>query len=59
MILGQFEAAYDKQNIGDMRRNALVCYQLNGGAACVQLFISKNPIFFDENYNRELIDALK
>ncbi|KAJ3039975.1 F-box protein: endocytic membrane traffic, recycling ReCYcling 1 [Rhizophlyctis rosea] len=55
MILGQFERAYDTQNIKEMQRNATAAYQLNGGAACVQVFISKNPIFFDETFNPSLV----
>ncbi|KAJ3287455.1 F-box protein: endocytic membrane traffic, recycling ReCYcling 1 [Borealophlyctis nickersoniae] len=55
MVLGQFERAYDTNNIKEMQRNALAAYQLNGGAACAQLFISKNPIFFDETFNPSLV----
>ncbi|TPX31646.1 hypothetical protein SmJEL517_g05071 [Synchytrium microbalum] len=55
MILAQFDRAYDKEDIEEMRRNAVAAYQLNGGAACVQLFISKNPIFFDHTFNPSLV----
>ncbi|KAI8917495.1 exocyst complex component Sec10-domain-containing protein [Powellomyces hirtus] len=55
MLLGQFERAYDANNVNEMRRNAWAAYNLNGGAACVQLFISKNPVFFDPTYNPTLV----
>ncbi|KAJ3220816.1 F-box protein: endocytic membrane traffic, recycling ReCYcling 1 [Clydaea vesicula] len=57
MILSQFEAAYDKEKIGEMRKNAFILYHLNKGAACVQIFISKNPLFFDETYNPTLVGS--
>ncbi|KAJ3191425.1 F-box protein: endocytic membrane traffic, recycling ReCYcling 1 [Irineochytrium annulatum] len=55
MMLGQFERAYDLRNIQEMKRNALACFHLNGGQASVQLFISKNPIFFDQTFNPKLV----
>jgi recyclin-1 len=55
MILGQFERAYDSKNVAEMKRNATAAYELNGGSACVQLFISKNPIFFDHTFNPSLV----
>ncbi|KAI8851827.1 exocyst complex component Sec10-domain-containing protein [Chytridium lagenaria] len=58
MVLGQFERAYDSKNDGEMRRNALACYHLNGGSACINLFISKNPIFYDQAFNPSLIPNL-
>ncbi|KAJ3179280.1 hypothetical protein HK101_010051 [Irineochytrium annulatum] len=58
MVLAQFERAYDLKKVDEMRRNALACYKLNGGAACVQLFISKNPIFFDQTFNPSLLPRL-
>ena len=57
MILGQFERAYDTQNTKEMQRNATAAFQLNGGSACVQVFISKNPIFFDETFNPSLVSS--
>ncbi|KAJ3128277.1 F-box protein: endocytic membrane traffic, recycling ReCYcling 1 [Nowakowskiella sp. JEL0407] len=56
-ILGNFERAYDSQQIPEMRKNAIASFQLNGGSACVLLFISKNPIFFDHTYNPSLISS--
>ncbi|KAI9358642.1 exocyst complex component Sec10-domain-containing protein [Zopfochytrium polystomum] len=55
MLLGQFERAYDAGNIAEMKKNATAGYELNGGAACVQVFISKNPIFFDHTFNPSLV----
>ncbi|KAJ3086496.1 F-box protein: endocytic membrane traffic, recycling ReCYcling 1 [Quaeritorhiza haematococci] len=57
MVLGQFERAYDKEDISEMKKAALACFQLNGGMPCVQLFISKNPIFFDHTFNPTLVAA--
>ena len=54
-LLGHFEIAYDANNVYEMKRNAISAYYLNGGAAAVQLFISKNPVFFDESFNPSLI----
>ncbi|KAJ3117973.1 F-box protein: endocytic membrane traffic, recycling ReCYcling 1 [Phlyctochytrium bullatum] len=58
MVLSQFERAYDTKNMAEMRRNALACFELNGGAAVINLFISKNPIFYDQTFNPSLIPSL-
>ena len=42
-LLGQFDNAYDKHDIHEMRVNAYASFQLNGGLGCVNAFISKNP----------------
>jgi recyclin-1 len=42
-LLGQFDAAYDRHDVEEMRANAYAAYQLNGGNGCVQAFMSKNP----------------
>ncbi|KAI9001608.1 exocyst complex component Sec10-domain-containing protein [Gaertneriomyces semiglobifer] len=55
MVLGQFERAYDSKNVAEMKKNAEASCRLNGGAACVQLFISKNPVFFDPTFNPALV----
>ncbi|KAJ3062077.1 F-box protein: endocytic membrane traffic, recycling ReCYcling 1, partial [Podochytrium sp. JEL0797] len=55
MLLGQFERAYDAKQINEMKRNATACFELNGGASCVQLFCAKNPIFFDHTFNPSLV----
>ncbi|KAL2915860.1 F-box protein: endocytic membrane traffic, recycling ReCYcling 1 [Polyrhizophydium stewartii] len=55
MVLGQFESAYDRSDVAEMRKTATALYNLNGGLACVNVFISKNPIFFDHTYNPSLV----
>ncbi|KAI8822354.1 exocyst complex component Sec10-domain-containing protein [Chytriomyces cf. hyalinus JEL632] len=55
MLLAQFERAYDAKTILEMKRNALACWELNGGMTCVNLFCSKNPIFFDATFNPSLV----
>ncbi|KAI8622733.1 exocyst complex component Sec10-domain-containing protein [Chytriomyces sp. MP71] len=55
MLLAQFERAYDGKVINEMRRNALACFELNGGKSCVALFCAKNPIFFDHTFNPSLV----
>lgn len=57
-ILNQFEQAYDNGNTSDMAKFALSAYNLNGGKSCVNLFISKNPIFFDSKFNPALLTTL-
>ncbi|KAH6570887.1 hypothetical protein BASA60_007494 [Batrachochytrium salamandrivorans] len=57
MVLGQFERAYDRIDVDEMRLMATSLYHLNGGIACVHVFISKNPIFFDHTYNPSLVFA--
>lgn len=40
-----------------MRVNAYASYQLNGGMGCVNVFVSKNPVFFDHTFNPSLLDS--
>ena len=54
-LLGDFESAYDKHDIKEMRKNALASYELNGGVDTVNVFIAKNPIFFDHTFNPSLV----
>jgi recyclin-1 len=54
-ILGDFEKAYDKNDIVEMRNNALASFELNGGLNAVNVFIAKNPIFFDHTFNPSLV----
>ncbi|KAI8905911.1 exocyst complex component Sec10-domain-containing protein [Gorgonomyces haynaldii] len=56
-LLGQFEIAYDENNVEEMRKNAFASFQLNGGLALVNLFISKNPVFFDTTFNPALVQS--
>ena len=57
-LLGDFETAYDKNNIQEMRDNALAAYELNGGNNTVNVFIAKNPIFFDHTFNPSLLPSI-
>lgn len=45
-----FEVAYDLRDISEMAKFAGVLLDLNGAQACIQIFIQKNGIFFDNNY---------
>ncbi|KAG0327609.1 F-box protein: endocytic membrane traffic, recycling ReCYcling 1 [Podila horticola] len=45
-----FEVAYDSRDISEMAKFAGVLLDLNGATACIQIFIQKNGIFFDNNY---------
>ncbi|KAG0041456.1 F-box protein: endocytic membrane traffic, recycling ReCYcling 1, partial [Gryganskiella cystojenkinii] len=45
-----FEVAYDSRDIAEMAKFAGVLLDLNGAVACIQIFIQKNGIFFDNNY---------
>jgi recyclin-1 len=42
-IIGDFEQAYQVQDVDRMRRFAHVLVSLNGGAACIDIFISNHP----------------
>ncbi|KAL5033372.1 F-box protein: endocytic membrane traffic, recycling ReCYcling 1, variant 2 [Batrachochytrium dendrobatidis] len=55
MVIGQFERAYDRTDTAEMRTAATSLYNLNGGLACVNVFISKNQIFFDHTFNPSLV----
>ncbi|KAF9105282.1 F-box protein: endocytic membrane traffic, recycling ReCYcling 1 [Mortierella sp. AM989] len=45
-----FEVAYDTRDVPEMAKFAGVLLDLNGAQACIQIFIQKNGIFFDNNY---------
>ncbi|KAF9951735.1 F-box protein: endocytic membrane traffic, recycling ReCYcling 1 [Mortierella alpina] len=45
-----FEVAYDTRDLPEMAKFAGVLLDLNGAQACIQIFIQKNGIFFDNNY---------
>ncbi|KAF9923704.1 F-box protein: endocytic membrane traffic, recycling ReCYcling 1 [Linnemannia zychae] len=45
-----FEVAYDSRDLSEMAKFAGVLLDLNGAQACIQIFIQKNAIFFDNNY---------
>ncbi|KAF9347657.1 F-box protein: endocytic membrane traffic, recycling ReCYcling 1 [Mortierella sp. AD094] len=45
-----FEVAYDTRDVSEMAKFAGVLLDLNGAQACIQIYIQKNGIFFDNNY---------
>ncbi|KAF8469077.1 exocyst complex component Sec10-domain-containing protein, partial [Kalaharituber pfeilii] len=46
--LREFEGGYEAQDIdGRMKRYAQVLIHLNGGQACIQLFVQKHPVMFE------------
>ncbi|CAG8529642.1 9743_t:CDS:10 [Funneliformis caledonium] len=49
--LHHFELAYNVNNTTEMQKWAAILLNLNGGSACIQVFIQKNSIFFDYLYN--------
>ncbi|KAI8380478.1 exocyst complex component Sec10-like protein [Choanephora cucurbitarum] len=51
--LHQFEVAYDNQNTKDMRTYANALIALNGGSTCMQTYMQKHPIFYDNPYKPE------
>ncbi|KAG0240602.1 F-box protein: endocytic membrane traffic, recycling ReCYcling 1 [Actinomortierella wolfii] len=46
-----FEVAYDMRDVAEMAKFAGVLLDLNGAVACIQIFIQKNAIFFDNAYD--------
>lgn len=54
-LLGKFELSYDENNVSEMRESALALYNLGVGSTAAQLFVAKNPIFFDTTLNPTLI----
>ncbi|KAI8064539.1 exocyst complex component Sec10-like protein [Gongronella butleri] len=51
--LHEFEVAYDHQKTEDMMTYAHALVALNGGSLCVQTFIQKHQIFYDNPYSAE------
>ncbi|KAI8145080.1 exocyst complex component Sec10-like protein [Fennellomyces sp. T-0311] len=49
--LHEFEVAYDVHNTTDMKTYAHALIALNGGSICIQTFVQKHPIFFDNPFN--------
>ncbi|KAI9493070.1 exocyst complex component Sec10-like protein [Zychaea mexicana] len=48
--LHEFEVAYDVHNTTDMKTYAHALIALNGGSICIQTFVQKHPIFFDNPF---------
>ncbi|KAG2223931.1 hypothetical protein INT45_009383 [Circinella minor] len=49
--LHEFEIAYDVHNTAEMKIYAHALIALNGGSICIQTFVQKHPIFFDNPFN--------
>ncbi|KAG0170900.1 F-box protein: endocytic membrane traffic, recycling ReCYcling 1 [Apophysomyces sp. BC1034] len=51
--LHEFEVAYDVHNTTDMKTYAHALIMLNGGNLCIQTFLQKHPIFYDNPFKPE------
>ncbi|GAA5816931.1 hypothetical protein MFLAVUS_010466 [Mucor flavus] len=51
--LHEFEVAYDCHNIADMKSYANALIALNGGSTCMQTYVQKHPIFYDNPFKPE------
>ncbi|CAO3629701.1 unnamed protein product [Mucor hiemalis] len=51
--LHEFEVAYDAHNITDMKSYANALIALNGGSTCMQTYVQKHPIFYDNPFKPE------
>ncbi|KAI8078622.1 exocyst complex component Sec10-like protein, partial [Halteromyces radiatus] len=51
--LHEFEVAYDSQNLDNMKIYAHALVALNGGSICIQTFIQKHQIFYDNPFKPE------
>ncbi|KAI8981081.1 exocyst complex component Sec10-like protein [Pilobolus umbonatus] len=51
--LHQFEVAYDTNNMKDMKMYASALVSLNGGSTCMQTYVQKHPIFYDNPFKPE------
>ena len=50
-LISRFETAYDQQNYPEMEVVCKACYYIDGASDLVNLVISKNPAFYDLQYN--------
>ncbi|KAL2068694.1 hypothetical protein VTL71DRAFT_15032 [Oculimacula yallundae] len=58
-VLREFEQGYEAMDIdGRMRRYAHVLAVLNGGHACIELFVQKHPMFTDREYLGNSMDCV-
>ncbi|KAI9288652.1 exocyst complex component Sec10-domain-containing protein [Umbelopsis sp. AD052] len=48
--LHEFEVAYDDQDVEQMQRYATALVELNGGQSCIQTFIQKHSMFYDNPF---------
>ncbi|KAH8548822.1 exocyst complex component Sec10-domain-containing protein [Umbelopsis sp. PMI_123] len=51
--LREFEVAYDDQDVEQMQRYAVALVELNGGQSCIQTFIQKHSMFYDNPFQPE------
>ncbi|KAI9015826.1 exocyst complex component Sec10-like protein [Phycomyces nitens] len=51
--LHEFEVAYDSNKPADMKVYAHAIIALNGGSLCIQTFLQKHPIFYDNPFKPE------
>lgn len=59
-VLREFEQGYEAMDIdGRMRRYAHVLAVLNGGHACMELFVQKHPMFSDREYLGNSMEGLQ
>ncbi|CZT02577.1 related to Sls2 protein [Rhynchosporium graminicola] len=58
-VLREFEQGYEGMDVdGRMRRYAQVLAVLNGGHACIELFVQKHPMFTDREYLGNSMDCI-
>ncbi|KAI7906714.1 exocyst complex component Sec10-like protein [Cokeromyces recurvatus] len=51
--LHEFEVAYDVHNINEMKSYANALIALNGGLTCIQTYVQKHPLFYDNPFKPE------
>ncbi|KAL7316335.1 F-box protein: endocytic membrane traffic, recycling ReCYcling 1 [Mucor circinelloides] len=51
--LHEFEVAYDLHNTTEMKSYANALIALNGGSTCMQTYVQKHPIFYDNPFKPE------
>ncbi|KAI8647321.1 exocyst complex component Sec10-like protein [Parasitella parasitica] len=51
--LHEFEVAYDVRNTVEMKSYANALIALNGGSTCMQTYVQKHPIFYDNPFKPE------
>ncbi|KAL9559542.1 hypothetical protein MBANPS3_000368 [Mucor bainieri] len=51
--LHEFEVAYDVHNTIEMKSYANALIALNGGSTCMQTYVQKHPIFYDNPFRPE------
>ncbi|KAK9722176.1 F-box protein: endocytic membrane traffic, recycling ReCYcling 1, variant 2 [Basidiobolus ranarum] len=49
-MLNQFEAAYDEEDVDEMKKLAQVLINLTGGYSCFHIFIHKSELFYENHF---------